>query len=199
MRHHHDRNHMTDHFTDREGAERRFRRGGMGPGPFGGRGDFGGRGGRHPHEHPGHHGGGRLRRGDMRGLLLAGLLDGPAHGYELMSRLEERSGGSWRPSPGSVYPHLQALQDEGLVRSRDEDGRKTYELTDEGRAQADAGKLDELSSAGEGSQRRQLAIEIKQFSLAARAAFTGSPESIDEAVTIIRGARQALYRLLADQ
>ncbi|HEY3737441.1 MAG TPA: PadR family transcriptional regulator [Jatrophihabitans sp.] len=194
MRHH---NHHQGHTPEqRELVERQYRRG---RGDFGGRGDFSGFGGRghHPHDHS--HGGGRLRRGDMRGLLLAGLLDGPAHGYELMGRLEERSGGSWRPSPGSVYPHLQALEDEGLVRSSEQDGRKTYELTEDGRAQADAGKLDELNSEGEGSSRRQLAIEMRQFALAAKAAFTGSPESVDEAITIIRGARQALYRLLADQ
>jgi DNA-binding PadR family transcriptional regulator len=82
----------------------------------------------------------------VRGLLLAALLDGPAHGYELMRRLEGQAGGRWRPSPGSVYPLLQLLEDEGLVRGRDSEGRKVFELTERGRAQADAGQLRDLTA-----------------------------------------------------
>src|SRR5580692_2384370 len=97
-----------------------------------------------PHGEHGHHGhwaGGRVPKGNVRGLLLAALLDGPAHGYELMGRLEGQAGGRWRPSPGSVYPLLQVLEDEGLVRGRDSGGRKVYELTEQGRTLADAGQL----------------------------------------------------------
>src|SRR3954454_14527614 len=101
---------------------RRGQEGGHVGGPGGGRGRHGGPRGRGGPYGP--RGEGRIRRGDVRGLLLAGLLDGPAHGYELMGRLEEQSGGRWRPSPGSVYPQLQQLQDEGLVRAVDHDGRK---------------------------------------------------------------------------
>jgi len=61
--------------------------------------------------------GGRMRRGEIRTALLAVLAEEPGHGYEIMQRLEEKSGGAWRPSPGSVYPTLQMLEDEGLVRS----------------------------------------------------------------------------------
>src|SRR3954452_16191357 len=81
-------------------------------------------------------GGHRLRRGDMKSALLIALEDGPGHGYEVIQRLEERTGGTWRPSPGSVYPTFQMLEDEGLVRSREEDGKRIYELTDEGREAA---------------------------------------------------------------
>ena len=66
-----------------------------------------------PHGEHGHHGhwaGGRVPKGNVRGLLLAALLDGPAHGYELMRRLEGQASGRWRPSPGSVYPLLQLLE-----------------------------------------------------------------------------------------
>ena len=62
-------------------------------------------------------GGRRMRRGDIRTALLLALKDGRAHGYELIGRLEEKIGGTWRPSPGSVYPTLQLFEDEGLVRS----------------------------------------------------------------------------------
>ena len=81
-------------------------------------------------------GGRRMRRGDIRTALLTALEDGPAHGYEVINRLEEKSGGMWRPSPGSVYPTLQLFEDEGLVRSEERDGKRVYELTDAGRAQA---------------------------------------------------------------
>src|SRR5439155_318917 len=77
----------------------------------------------------------RVRRGDVRWALLAVLQDGPMHGYELIRSLEEKSGGRWRPSPGSVYPTLQLLQDEGLLKGEDRDGKRVYEVTDEGRRQ----------------------------------------------------------------
>ena len=72
-------------------------------------------------------------QGEVRLALLSLLKDAPAHGYELMKRLEERSGGMYRASAGTVYPVLQQLEDEGLVRSEEVDGKKTYHLTDAGR------------------------------------------------------------------
>src|ERR1700686_26525 len=71
---------------------------------------------------------GRMRRGDIRRAILSSLREEPGHGYEVMRRLENRSGGIWRPSPGSVYPTLQMLEDEGLVRSESRDGTRVYEL-----------------------------------------------------------------------
>src|SRR5688500_12954261 len=72
-------------------------------------------------------------QGEVRLALLSLLKDAPAHGYELMKRLEERSGGMYRASAGTVYPVLQQLEDEGLVRSEEVEGKKTYHLTDAGR------------------------------------------------------------------
>ena len=83
-------------------------------------------------------GGRRMRRGDTRQVVLRTLLDGPAHGYEIIRRLEERSAGLWRPSAGSIYPTLQLLEEQGLVTSRDDGGKRVYELTAEGRAQVEA-------------------------------------------------------------
>ena len=74
-----------------------------------------------------------FRQGEVRLALLSLLHDGPAHGYELMKRLEERSGGTYQASAGTVYPVLQQLEDEDLVRSHEQDGKKIYELTQAGR------------------------------------------------------------------
>ena len=83
------------------------------------------------------HGPGRrfFGQGEVRLALLSLLQDAPAHGYELMKRLEERSGGMYRASAGTVYPVLQQLEDEGLVRSEDVEGKKTYHLTEAGKAE----------------------------------------------------------------
>ncbi len=77
-----------------------------------------------------------MRRGDIRTALLAILAEEPGHGYDLIQRLEEKTAGAWRPSPGSVYPSLQLLEDEGLARSGERDGKRVYEITDAGRAEA---------------------------------------------------------------
>jgi DNA-binding PadR family transcriptional regulator len=74
-----------------------------------------------------------FRQGEVRLALLSLLKDDAAHGYALMKRLEERSGGMYRASPGSVYPVLQQLEDEGLVEIHAEEGKKVYHLTDAGR------------------------------------------------------------------
>ena len=80
---------------------------------------------------------GRRRRGDVRLALLLLLAEEPRNGYQLMQEIEERSDGRWRPSPGSVYPTLQQLEDEALIRPTERDGVKLFELTDAGRAHLD--------------------------------------------------------------
>jgi DNA-binding PadR family transcriptional regulator len=97
-----------------------------GGGPFGGGlgGGFGG---------PFGGGRGRKRRGDVRVALLLLLAEEPRNGYQLMQEIEERSGGRWRPSPGSVYPTLQQMEDEGLIRPIEREGTKLFELTEGGR------------------------------------------------------------------
>ena len=144
--------------------------------------------------------GGGVRRGEVRNLLLAALLDGPAHGYELMSWLEERSGGRWRPSPGSVYPLLQLFEDEGLATGREQGGRKVFALTEAGRAQADQGRVRDLAADPATTSRHQeLRTEVQQLQLAARqVGAAGSHAQIEQAVAAVRSARQALYRLLAE-
>ncbi|TMB66769.1 MAG: PadR family transcriptional regulator [Chloroflexi bacterium] len=75
-----------------------------------------------------------FERGDLKYVILEQLKDKPAHGYELIKALEERFGGFYAPSPGAVYPTLQMLEDMGYVSSVQQDGRKTYSITDAGRA-----------------------------------------------------------------
>src|SRR4051812_34325932 len=79
---------------------------------------------------------GRMRRGDIRTAVLAILAEEPGHGYEIIQRLEAKSQGAWRPSPGSVYPMLQLLEDEGLVQSAERDGKRVFQITDAGRQEA---------------------------------------------------------------
>ena len=79
---------------------------------------------------------GRARRGNVKAAILAVLAEQPMHGYEVMQQLESRSGGMWRPSPGSIYPTLQLLEDQGLIKSEDVDGRRVFSLTDEGKTEA---------------------------------------------------------------
>ena len=119
--------------------------------------------------------GGRMRRGDIRTALLAILVEEPGHGYDLIQRLEEKTAGAWRPSPGSVYPTLQLLEDEGLVRSIERDGKRVFEITDQGRAEATGAsrsgrnpvgdrRTQRHRSATSATRSRQLLVAAKQVS-----------------------------------
>lgn len=213
-------NHMHHHIDHIHPATRAARRrGAYARGPFGG--PFGPPGEGHGHPHgPGHGHGGRgprgggwgswgggpggrgrrMRRGDIRAALLTGLADGPAHGYELITRLEERSGGAWRPSPGSVYPTLQMLEEAGLLTSRDEAGKKVYDLTEEGRAEAaEAAAGPRPWEADAGDRRGELRRSLGGLALALRqVAEVGDEAAVGRALEVLDGARRELYRLLAD-
>jgi len=140
-----------------------------------------------------------MRRGAIRTAILLALREEPAHGYEVMRRLEEMSGGLWRPSPGSVYPHLQMLEDEGLVRSSEVDGSRTYTLTDAGRAEAEKSE-GPLRAAGETDEKvRALRDALGQLASAAKQlAGTGQAMHIDRGIAIIQRARKDLYQILAE-
>jgi DNA-binding PadR family transcriptional regulator len=73
--------------------------------------------------------------GEVRLAILSLLSEGPKHGYQLMKEMEERSGGLYRASAGSVYPTLQLLEDEGLIEAGQKEGKRAYSLTDAGRAE----------------------------------------------------------------
>jgi DNA-binding PadR family transcriptional regulator len=144
-----------------------------------------------------------MRRGDVRAALLVLLDEEPRNGYGLMQEIEARSDGMWRPSPGSVYPALAQLEDEGLVRPDDEGSGKRFALTDDGRAYVaeHREKLGEPWKQPEGEGGRlNLRQEFGPLAVAAQqVAHAGSPEQIEQARTILGDARKALYRLLAEE
>ena len=144
---------------------------------------------------------GRMRRGDIRVALLRTLLDGPAHGYEIISRLEEKSGGLWRPSPGSVYPTLQMLEEQDLLRSQEDNGKRVYELTDAGRAEAESLETGQFPWEGrEGlSGRKALRLALAQLALASKQVdAAGNGDLVDRAAEVLKEARQKLYQILAE-
>ena len=173
--------------------------GGFGPGgPFGPPGMFGPPGRRGP----GGRRGGRSR-GDVRTAILVLLAEQPRHGYDLIRAIEERSGGMWSPSPGSVYPTLQALEDEGLVTIDSVDGRKTAALTSEGQAWvADhPNEAEAVFATPAGAHHaHELMQELRSVAEAAThvAKQHDSPELAARAVAILASARKDLYRLLAE-
>jgi DNA-binding PadR family transcriptional regulator len=77
----------------------------------------------------------RARRGDVRAAVLALLAERPMHGYEMIKELEERTQGAWTPSAGSIYPTLQMLEDEGLIRGEESEGKRRFALTESGEAE----------------------------------------------------------------
>ncbi len=146
----------------------------------------------------------RMGRGDVRAAILVLLDEEPRNGYGLMQEIEQRSQGAWRPSPGSVYPALSQLEDEGLVRSIEREGRKLFELTDEGRAHVEE-RREELGSPWDQASGgvREGAFEMRDLigQLAAasmQVVHAGSQEQIARAREVLAEARRSLYRILAD-
>src|SRR5258705_9560656 len=133
------------HGPFRQGYEGRSRGFGFPPGfPFGPGGPGGWGHGGPFFGGPGERGqrrGGRGQRPNVRPAILALLLERPMHGYEMIQELESRTGGIWRPSPGSIYPTLQLLEDEGLIEAEANGGRKRYVLTDAGRPESEQAAL----------------------------------------------------------
>jgi len=156
---------------------------------------------------------GRMPRGDIRTALLGALAEGPGHGYEIISRLEQKSGGMWRPSPGSVYPTLQMFEDEGLVRSEERDGKRVYELTEAGRAEA-AEREQRFGSAPweewvpEGLQQgirgflkagEKLGPMLSPLTLAIRqVAMNADPAKLERAGEVLKRATREIYQILSE-
>ncbi|MFD5713428.1 PadR family transcriptional regulator [Streptomyces pharetrae] len=162
---------------------------GFGGGPWGPRGRGGPRG--------------RARRGDVRASILALLKDRPMHGYEMIQEIAERSGGAWKPSPGSVYPTLQLLEDEGLISSESEGGKKLFALTEAGRTAAEDGPDAPWEEASRGVDWEAL-NDIRQAGFGLMEAFgqvwkTGTAEQREKALGVINDARKKLYLILADE
>jgi DNA-binding PadR family transcriptional regulator len=148
----------------------------------------------------------RVKRGDVRAAALALLAEGPRNGYQIIQEIAERSGGVWQPSPGSVYPALQQLEDEGLIRAEDlESGRKGFVLTDQGRIYMTE-HADEVRAPWEavaGRERggiREMRALISQLAMAAmQVTSAGSDAQVAEAAKVLSGTRRSLYRILATE
>jgi len=169
--------------------------------PFGGHGrGFGGHGG---HGHGGRGRGGRARRGDVRASLLALLRDRPMHGYEMITEIGERTGGAWRPSPGSVYPTLQLLEEEGLIRAQEVSGKRLFELTETGRAEAEAGKASPWDEAGRGvdwEAVQEVGAALAAVDSAVRQVMaTGSEAQRAKGLAVLAEAKKKLYLILAEE
>ncbi len=143
-------------------------------------------------------------RGDVRAAILALLREGPRNGYQIMSEIEERSGGAWRPSPGAVYPALAQLADEGLIVGEESGGRRTFRLTDAGRAYVEDNP-DMARGTWESMARGEPGEVPGLFAQAARLgagivqlAHAGTPEQIHEAERLLEQTRRRLYRILAE-
>ena len=202
--HHHD--HGERHRSDDEG---RRGRGGGRRGHV--RGGFPGR----PPGPPGFHGmgpwpgeprmrGSRARRGDVRAAALALLVEQPMNGYQIIQEIGERSGGVWRPSPGSVYPALQQLEDEVLIRAEAGDGgRRGYVLTDAGRAYVEEHPEElrapwDVVAGGAGGAAIEMRTLMQQLGMAAfQVVSAGTDAQQAQARKVLADARKSLYRILA--
>jgi DNA-binding PadR family transcriptional regulator len=167
-------------------------------------GGFGGWGGPPFDPRGGFRRGRKARRGDVRTAALLLLAEEPRNGYGIMQELEERSGGAWRPSAGSIYPALQLLEDEGLIRSEDVDGRKLLHLTDAGRAFVEQRGADQPAPweelAGDVSDDARAIMKVVREAMIATTAViqSGSDAQRAEAKKLLVDLRRDLYRILAD-
>jgi len=164
---------------------------GFGPGFGGGRRGGGRRGGP-----------GRGRRGDVRAAILTLLAERPMHGYEMIQQIAERSNGLWKPSPGSVYPTLQLLDDEGLITASESRGsKKLFQLTDEGRAAAEkveTAPWDEITEGADPGHMNLRAAVGQLFGAVAQSAHTATADQQQRIVEILNNARREVYGILGE-
>lgn len=189
---------------ERHGGPRAGRRRHGRPGPGGGRGGFGPGGPGPGGFGPGGRGRGGRPRGDVRMAILVLLAEQPRHGYDLIRVIEERTGGAWAPSPGSIYPTLQALQDEGMVTIEEVEGRRTASLTDAGRAwveeHAPDGEAMFAPTQGRSGQREAMA-ELRTLAEAVTHVVraSGAEDAPAKVTAILADARREVYRVLTEQ
>jgi len=177
----------------------------------------------HSRRHPGRHfagprsqhhrmgfhrgrGGPRARRGDVRAAVLSLLADEPMHGYEMIKAIEERSGGVWRPSAGSIYPTLQLLEDEGLISGEEVEGKRRFTLTDDGREAVSERETaarplpwDEVRS-GTPAEQVQLARSLQQLNAAVAQVLRSGEEGQQARVReLLDEARRGAYAVLSEE
>jgi DNA-binding PadR family transcriptional regulator len=148
----------------------------------------------------------RAARGDARLAILALLEEGPRHGYQLIQDIRERSGGAWNPSPGSIYPALSALQDEGLIDDDKVDGRRVFALTDAGRRYV-AERAEDLARVfadNTAAPEHEEIADLRELiwgvgGAAVTVIGSGTPEQREQARVILSRTRRDLYRILAEE
>ncbi len=140
------------------------------------------------------------RRGEIREAILVLLSESPMHGYQVITELADRSGGDWRPSAGSVYPTLQQLTDEGLVRDEEREGRRVYELTESGRAEAERTRSEvppwQATDRNDAPDLRRVAVQVMSATM--QVSRDGDASMQARAYELLAECRRSLYRLLAD-
>jgi len=202
------RDHLRGHLREHDGGPDFSFGPGRGFGPsrgfefgFDPRGGFGFGGPAGPR---GRRGGGRGRgkRGDVRAAILKLLAERPMHGYEMIQEIAERSQNLWRPSPGSVYPTLQLLVDEGLIAGAESDGsKKLFELTDDGRAAAEKVETPPWEEITEGEAPGHVSLRAAVGQLmgaVAQSAHTATDEQQERIVDIVNNARREIYGILGE-
>ncbi|BBX19901.1 PadR family transcriptional regulator [Mycolicibacterium duvalii] len=186
------RDHLRDHRGD---AGFGFGAGGFGPGGFGPGFGFGPGG-------PRRRGGNRGRRGDVRAAILKLLTERPMHGYEMIQEIHERSRQLWKPSPGSIYPTLQLLVDEGLLAATETEGsKKLFELTDDGRAAAEKIDAAPWEAITEGADPTAMGLRNAVGQLmgaVAQSAHAATPEQQARILEIVNTARREIYHVLGE-
>lgn len=190
--------HETHHHHDHDDRAHRSRegrgRGRFPGGPFGGSDEM----------YRGSRRGRRLRRGDVRAAVLVLLEESPRNGYQIIQELSERSNNTWRPSPGSVYPILQQLEDEGLIEVTSTESGRSFSLTAKGAQlvvdeRETLGKPWETAAAEVSDTTSELFGTLKQVAMAVRqVAFAGTEAQSQRAATALADARRAIYRILAE-
>jgi DNA-binding PadR family transcriptional regulator len=145
----------------------------------------------------------KASRGDVRAAILALLREEPRNGYQIMSEIEERSGGAWRPSPGAVYPALAQLSDEGLIAGVESGGRRTFRLTEAGQRHiADNPETarpawESMAEGPPGEVRGLLTQAARLGGSVAQIAHAGTPEQIRAAGELLAATRRGIYQILA--
>lgn len=178
------------------GFGRGFGPGGFGPGGFGPGFGPGGRGGRRGGQ------GRRGRRGDVRAAILVLLAERPMHGYEIIQEVAERSQDLWKPSPGSVYPTLQLLVDEGLIVSTESEGsKKLFALTDAGKEAAEKVATPPWEEIADGVDPVHLNLRAaigQLFGAVAQSAHAANEEQQQRILDIVNNARREIYTILGE-
>jgi DNA-binding PadR family transcriptional regulator len=142
----------------------------------------------------------RARRGDIPAAVLALLKEADMHGYQIIQEISDRTDGAWTPSPGSIYPALQLLEDQGMVESTSTSGKRVFALTEVGRKHADmlpeGGPWQEFVVESDPERKlRESFISLMQATK--QIGSVGSPEQIEETAAVLGEARKRIYAMLA--